>query len=143
MLLSKQLKSYLVHPDHQILASIGLKLLQQNYQIGFYIDQPYMIPPIIFKASYRKKMIKKIYQKYQINCQIRIIKLSPNNRQKKNYTMHQYKSQFDSFVVIILNQLRLKSGGQDGRSNDLMLKGKKFDLDERYALIIQTRLYLF
>ncbi len=53
-----------------------------------------MIPPIIFKANYRKKMIKKIYQKYQINCQIRIIKLSPKNRQKKNYTMHQYKTQY-------------------------------------------------
>lgn len=88
------LSRYFVHPDHQILASIGLKLLQQNYQIGFYIDQPYMVSPIIFKTSYRKKMIKKIYQKYQINCQIQIIKLSPNNRQKKNYTMHQYKTQY-------------------------------------------------
>ncbi len=101
------LSRYFVHPDHQILASIGLKLLKQNYQISFYIDQPYMIPPIIFTSNYQKKMIHKIYQKYQVNCQIQIIKLDQVNRHKKNHAMHQYKSQYFFTNLVSFGRLSL------------------------------------
>ncbi len=101
------LSHYFIHPDHQILTMVGLNLLKQNYRVEFYIDQPYMLPPIIFKKNYQKKLSKKIYQKYQINCQIQIINLDQVEQHKKNYAMHQYHSQYFFTNLVSFGRLSL------------------------------------
>jgi LmbE family N-acetylglucosaminyl deacetylase len=82
------------HPDHQSLTQVGLDLIKQNYLVSFYVDQPYMSTPTIFKQYYKKRLQRRINKNFGLNYQIEIIKLPKDLKNLKKRSIKTYQSQY-------------------------------------------------
>jgi len=93
------------HPDHLILRKIGLKLLEENYNINFYPDVPYMGLPKNINNTHVDQLINRIQGKLNLSVGIKVLKLSEEERQAKHTAALKYSSQYQMTNIVSLGRL--------------------------------------
>jgi len=93
------------HPDHTLLRDIGIELLDQNYNLVFYPDIPYMNLPKNINNKHIDQLINRIQDKLNLSVDIQVLKLSEEERQAKHAAALKYSSQYRMTNIVSLGRL--------------------------------------
>lgn len=93
------------HPDHIFLRNIGLELLEENYDIVFYPDIPYMFLPKNINNKHINKLINRAQGRLNLSVDIQVLKLTQLEQQSKRIAASKYSSQYKMTNIVSLGRL--------------------------------------